>query len=68
MRISNLSREGIERLDQYVKQFDPEYWFIIDDSFLARPRKEIFELCELFQKYKTPWWCNTRLENIDKEV
>ena len=67
-----LRRKNIKQvekeLDQYTKQFNPGYWFIIDDSFLARPRKEIFELCELFQKYKTPWWCNTRLENIDKDI
>tara|TARA_B100000287_G_scaffold428306_1_gene479487 strand:- start:1995 stop:3548 length:1554 start_codon:yes stop_codon:yes gene_type:complete len=57
-----------KELDKYMEQFDPGYWFIIDDSFLARPKKETYELCELFQKYKIPWWCNTRLENIDEDI
>ena len=67
-----LRRKTIEQvekeLDYYTEKFNPGYWFIIDDSFLARPKKEIFELCELFQKYRTPWWCNTRLENIDEDI
>ena len=25
-------------------------------------------MCELLQKYKLPWWNNTRLENIDKDI
>ena len=57
-----------KELDTYVKKFNPKFWFITDDSFLARPKKEIFEICELFKKYKLPWWCNTRLENIDEEI
>ena len=51
-----------------MKNFDPEFWFITDDSFLARPKNENFELCDLFKKYKIPWWCNTRLENIDEPI
>ena len=67
-----LRRKRIEQvekeLDYYMKNFDPEFWFIIDDSFLARPKGEIFELCDLLKKYKIPWWCNTRLENISEEI
>jgi len=57
-----------KELDYYVKNFDPKFWFITDDSFLARPKSENFELCDLFKKYKIPWWCNTRLENIDEPI
>ena len=57
-----------KELDYYVKNFDPEFWFITDDSFLARPKNVNFELCDLFKKYKIPWWCNTRLENIDEPI
>ena len=63
-KIDNLERE----LDHYVETLDPEYFFIIDDSFLARPKKEIFKVCELLQKYKLPWWNNTRLENVDRDI
>jgi len=57
-----------EELDLYVEMYSPDYWFFIDDSFLARPRKEIFALCELLAEYKIPWWCNTRIENVDEEI
>ena len=57
-----------KELNYYVKNFKPEYWTITDDSFLARPKRENFELCELLKKYKIPWWCNTRLENIDEKI
>lgn len=57
-----------KELDYYVENYDPEYWFIIDDSFLARPRAETFKLLELIEEYGIPWWCNTRLENVDAEL
>ena len=67
-----LRRKSVEQvrkeLDYYIEKYDPEYWFIIDDSFLARPRDEIFKLLELLQEYNIPWWCNTRLENVDAEL
>lgn len=67
-----LRRKTIEQvrkeLDLYVETYDPDYWFFIDDSFAARPRKELFELCELLAEYKISWWCNTRIENVDEEI
>jgi anaerobic magnesium-protoporphyrin IX monomethyl ester cyclase len=57
-----------KELQYYVENFDPEYWFIIDDSFLARPRHEMFQLLTLLEKYNIPWWCNTRIENVDTEL
>lgn len=67
-----LRRKNIDalkkELDSYIENINPEYFFIIDDSFLARPKKEIFSLCKLLETYKIPWWNNTRLENVDKEI
>lgn len=63
------SMDSLKReLDHYLETLNPQYFFIIDDSFLARPKKEIFNLCKLLQTYKIPWWNNTRLENIDKDI
>jgi radical SAM superfamily enzyme YgiQ (UPF0313 family) len=39
-----------------------------DDSFLARPKREIFEFCEMWSKYKIPFWFNTRIENCAPDV
>ena len=38
-----------------------------DDSFLARPKKEIELGCELYEEFKIPFWFNTRPENVTPE-
>ena len=40
----------------------------VDDSFLARPKREIFEFCEVWSKYNIPFWFNTRIENCNPDV
>lgn len=62
--ISQVEKE----LQYYIENFNPDYWFIVDDSFLARPRDDIFSLLKLLAKYQIPWWCNTRIENVDEEI
>jgi anaerobic magnesium-protoporphyrin IX monomethyl ester cyclase len=47
----------------YKEKIDPDLIMFQDDSFLARPEKEIFEFCEMWSKYKIPFWFNTRIEN-----
>ena len=39
-----------------------------DDSFLARPKKEIYEFCEMYSEFKIPFWFNTRPENVTPEI
>jgi anaerobic magnesium-protoporphyrin IX monomethyl ester cyclase len=59
----------IERDFLYYKElYNPDLIMFQDDSFLARPKKEIFEFCEMWSKYKVPFWFNTRIENCDPEV
>ena len=55
-------------LNYYVKNFNPDFWFFIDDSFVARPKAELLDLLKIIKKFNLPWWCNTRLENIDEEI
>jgi radical SAM superfamily enzyme YgiQ (UPF0313 family) len=63
------SAEVIEREFLYYKDlYDPDLVLFIDDSFLARPKKEIFEFCEMWKKYKIPFWFNTRIENCKPDV
>ena len=59
----------IERdLNYYIDQYDPDLIMFQDDSFLARPKKEIYEFCEMWSKYKIPFWFNTRIENCKPEI
>jgi anaerobic magnesium-protoporphyrin IX monomethyl ester cyclase len=52
----------------YIENIDPDLIMFMDDSFLARPKKEIFALCEMLSKYKIPFWFNTRIENCTPDV
>lgn len=57
---SVVEHEFQTRIDQGQ---DPDFCMFFDDSFLARPAKEIYEFCEMWSKHRTPFWFNTRIEN-----
>lgn len=58
----------IERdLKHYIDTIGPDLIMFQDDSFLARPAKEIYEFAEMWSKYKIPFWFNTRIENCKPE-
>jgi anaerobic magnesium-protoporphyrin IX monomethyl ester cyclase len=54
-------------LENFKELYNPDLIMIQDDSFLARPGKEIFEFCNMWSKYKIPFWMNTRIENCRPE-
>lgn len=56
-----------EEIQFLIEMHDPEYFFIVDDSFLARPDSEIRAFIEMYQEFKIPFWFNTRPENITLE-
>jgi len=62
---SVIEKELLNFLD---KGLEPDLVIFIDDSFLARPKKEIFEFAEMWSKYKIPFWFNTRIENCKPDV
>lgn len=66
-----LRRKSIERVRQeilhLIKSYQPEYFLIIDDTFLARPMEEIRAFVEMYKEFKIPFWFNTRPETITAE-
>lgn len=52
----------------YIEAFKPEFFYVMDDSFLARPKKEIYEFCDMYEEFKLPFWFNTRAENCTAEL
>lgn len=59
----------VERdLNYYIEHINPDLIMFQDDSFLARPQKEIFDLCNMLAKYKIPFWFNSRIENCTPKV
>ena len=57
-----------DKLRQLCDTYDPNFVFFVDDSFLARPREEIFEFCDMYEEFKLPFYFNTRAENCDTEI
>jgi radical SAM superfamily enzyme YgiQ (UPF0313 family) len=51
-----------------IEKHNPEYFYIIDDSFLARPKDEIEAFCEMYAEFKLPFWFNTRPETVTSEL
>lgn len=57
-----------DELQEIVKRHQPEFFYFIDDSFLARPRQETYEFCDMYEQFGLPFWFNTRPESCDLEV
>ena len=62
--MANLRKE----LAEYVKLYDPSFFYFVDDSFLARPKSEIFEFCDMYEEFGLPFWFNTRAENCFPDI
>jgi len=60
----NLRKE----LFEYVKEYNPEFFYFVDDVFLARPVGEIVEFCEMYAEFGLPFWFNTRSETCERET
>ncbi|MCJ8347659.1 radical SAM protein, partial [bacterium] len=69
---SFLRRKKIPILRDELKKIDdlysPDFFLFVDDSFLARPKREIFEFCDMYEEFKKPFWFNTRPENCSADV
>lgn len=57
----------MEEIGFLADKYQPELLYIIDDTFLARSIEEIREFAELYQKFKIPFWMNTRPETLTEE-
>lgn len=62
--IQNVHKE----ISELVRLYDPAFLYFVDDSFLARPKKEIFEFCDMYEEFKIPFWFNTRPENCKTDI
>lgn len=50
-----------------VERYSPEFFYINDDAFMARPKEEIAAFAEMYKEFKIPFWFQTRFEDIDEE-
>lgn len=57
-----------EELRMLVKLYSPQFFYFIDDSFTARPEREIFDFCDMYEEFKLPFWFNTRPETCSLKM
>ena len=57
-----------DELREYQRLYEPEFFYFVDDVFLARPKSEIFEFCDMYEEFGLPFWFNTRTESCEPDV
>lgn len=66
-----LRRKSIQTLRREIEimiaRHAPEFIYIVDDAFMARPKSEIVQFAEMYKEFRLPFWFQTRLEDIDEE-
>lgn len=55
----------IEEIRYLFNEYKPDLFYMVDDSFLARPEEELEEFTKNYQEFKVPFWMNTRLETVN---
>lgn len=67
-----LRRRSVENIRQeithMVNDYDVNLIYFVDDSFLARPKKEIEEFIEMYKEFKIPFWFNTRPTHCTQDI
>ncbi len=54
-------------IETMIERYSPDFFYINDDAFLARPKPEIAEFAEMYRDFKIPFWFQTRFEDIDAD-
>jgi len=54
-------------IETMIERYQPDFFYINDDAFMARPKQEIAEFAEMYKDIKIPFWFQTRFEDVDEE-
>ncbi len=57
-----------KEIREIISLFNPEFLYFVDDSFMARPKKEMLDFCNMYSSIGLPFWFNTRPENCTLEM
>jgi radical SAM superfamily enzyme YgiQ (UPF0313 family) len=61
--------EGIRKeIRHLVDTYKINLLYIVDDDFLARPRKEIDSFIDVYREFSIPFWFNTRPEHCTEDI
>jgi radical SAM superfamily enzyme YgiQ (UPF0313 family) len=48
-----------------IERHRPDFFYINDDAFMARPKQEIADFVKMYAEVRIPFWFQTRFEDID---
>ena len=54
-------------MEVMIERYRPEFFYLNDDAFMARPKQEMAEFVAMYKDFKIPFWFQTRFEDIDAE-
>jgi len=50
-----------------IERYKVEFFYINDDAFMARPKRETLDFVRMYEEFKIPFWFQTRFEDVDEE-
>jgi radical SAM superfamily enzyme YgiQ (UPF0313 family) len=54
-------------IEEYVTRYQVEFFYFVSESFLSMPAPQFEEFCRRYEKYRIPFWFNTRPETLTRE-
>jgi len=54
-------------IENHIEKYNVEYIYFWADTFLAWNNKEFDQFCEMYEEFKLPFWCQTRIETIEED-
>lgn len=56
-----------EEIENVVQKYKAEYIYFLSDTLLAVEKDEFEQFCNMYEKFKLPFWCQNRPEMITTE-
>jgi len=56
-----------KELDRYVSEYNPEFVYIMSESFLAGSLERVEAFFDVYNNFAIPFWFNTRPEDVTRE-
>lgn len=54
-------------MDILIDRYKPDFFYINDDAFMARPKQEMADFVKMYANVRIPFWFQTRFEDVDEE-
>jgi len=61
------SQNVIKEIKECIKKYNAKHFMIMDDTFTLN-KKLVYEICDGLKRLNVSWFCNTRVNTINKEL